>query len=79
MDNSSIFNRSKGDEMKPHVHHWKIDSPDGSGVLTGRCKCNAIRTFSDTESIAGGKYAPSKIAAAEAAAKKRERKFVVKP
>lgn len=32
---------------KPHVHHWKVDTPNGEESV-GRCKCGAERTFGNS-------------------------------
>lgn len=34
--------------MTEHVHHWRIDPPNGARSQ-GRCDCGAERSFANTE------------------------------
>ena len=36
---------SAGAVMVEHVHHWKLDPEDESGVAAGRCWCGQERAF----------------------------------
>ena len=37
-----------------HAHHWRIEEPNGTPTVMGRCECGAERAFLAAEPVDGG-------------------------